>query len=427
MSVNLNSDGGQRVEGQQSTENADDEEKSGEQHFVVAELDRNKEHEGADKAPHASEDEDITPNLSMKIPILKDTINDGTIYSSIEGGVSCTLVHLVKLLASNTYAFKNLKMDPLSAVEKMRSLLAKVLHGEVYKKTSDSDKPMSSLLVEECITHLIQSTQQGKKATKVFESLHPYYQQSSYGGSVGFSEARALRVTFNLQCSTQGRDASALKFYLDENCTHEIASFSGTAGWRPFIVEAGKVYFKFLSRANEGNHWGYKFEVAPISGLQWVNEKEVVNEASLEWACYVLDFLLKEGLELGIGAAVHKPEIFNALVQYLCFPGVPYKRKVVSLLLQLLQSPSLFPTKPDLDSLKGVGSLVAERCKSTRNYSDVMAPTAIQALVELEATRRKVEEYFSSNKSELEAYSDTNSKTQLGDESLQKKRRWNFF
>ena len=71
-----------------------------------------------------------------------------------------------------------------------------------------------------------------------------------------------------------------------------------------------------------------------------------------EWACYVLDFLLKEGLELGIGAAVHKPEIFNALVQYLCFPGVPYKRKVMSLLLQLLQSPSLFPTKPDLDSLK---------------------------------------------------------------------------
>ena len=205
MSVNLNSDGGdQGVEGQQSTENADDEEKSGEPHSPVAESDRKKEQEGADKAPHASEDENITSNHSMRIPILKDTINDGTIYSSIEGGVSCTLVHLVKLLASNTYAFKNLKMDPLSAVEKMRSLLAKVLHGEVYKKTSDSDKPMSSLLVEECITHLIQSTQQGKKATKVFESLHPYYQQSSYGGSVGFSEARALRVTFNLQCSTQG-------------------------------------------------------------------------------------------------------------------------------------------------------------------------------------------------------------------------------
>ena len=64
-----------------------------------------KEHEGADKAPHASEDEDITPNLSMKIPILKDTINDGTIYSSIEGGVMY-FGTLQKLLASNTYAFK---------------------------------------------------------------------------------------------------------------------------------------------------------------------------------------------------------------------------------------------------------------------------------------------------------------------------------
>ena len=94
-------------------------------------------------------------------------------------------------------------------------------------------------LVEECITHLIQSTQQGKKATKVFESLHPYYQQSSYGGSVGFSEARALRVTFNPQCSTQGRDASAPSS-IGRKLHHEIASFSGTAGWRPFIVRREK-------------------------------------------------------------------------------------------------------------------------------------------------------------------------------------------
>jgi hypothetical protein len=52
-----------------------------------------------------------------------------------------------------------------------------------------------------------------------------------------------------------------------------------------------------------------------------------------------------------------------------------------------------------------------------------MAPTAIQALVELEATRRKVEEYFSSDKSKLEAYRDANSKTHLGDQYLQKKKR----
>ena len=74
-------------------------------------------------------------------------------------------VHLVKLLASNTYAFKNLKMDPLSAVEKMRSLLGKCCT-EKCIKTSDSNKPMSSLLVEECITHLIQSHNKGRRPQK---------------------------------------------------------------------------------------------------------------------------------------------------------------------------------------------------------------------------------------------------------------------
>ncbi len=373
----------------------------------------------ASNVEHATDDEQKTGDTSTKVEesgnakkkgderlndkdgvrqasALSDLIDAVKANSSAEAGASCSIIQLVKLLASNSYSFKNTKIDPSSLVGKLRNLLAKVLRAEVQKNNCNKEKPLSRLLVEECITHLIQSTQQGKKVTKAFESLHPYYQQSDYGGSIGFPEARALRVTFHPQCATPSRDVGALTFYSDENCTHQIASFSGKTGWRPFIVEAGKVYFKFLSRANELDCWGYKFEVAPISGLQWVNEKEVFAEASLEWACYVLDFLLKEGLELGIGAAVHKPQIFDALVQYLCFPGVPYKRKVVSLLLQLLQSPELFPKggRPDLDSLKGVGSLVVQRCKATNNFNVAMAPSALQALVELEATRRKVVKYY---------------------------------
>ena len=317
--------------------------------------------------------------------------------SSPEAASACALVQVVKLIASTERSLTNDTPEPTSLVAKLRKLLSSVLRDEV--KVENNLRPMSSLLVEECITHLIQSTRQGKKDTKSFESLHPYYRRSQYGGSAGFPGARALRVTFDPRCATQDGNRAALVFYSDEHCYHQIAQFSGSNGWRPFIVEAGKVYFKFISRDNEAHDWGYKFDVAPINGLQWVNEKELFTEASLEWACYVLDFLLNEGSELGISAAIHKPQVFDALVRYLCFPGAPYKGRVVSLLLQLLQSPFLFPAdaRPNLDALAGVGTIVTERCKA--NYEDPahMPSSALQALVELEATRRKVAKRYAQN------------------------------
>lgn len=322
---------------------------------------------------------------------VKDLVEAIDVESSPQAASACALIHIVKLIASTERALTKAKLDADSLVGKLRKLMAFVLKQEV----NEDDKPLSAVLVEECITHLIQSTQQGRKKTKKFESLHPYYRRSSYGGSASFPGARALRITFDPRCGTSGEQAAHLLFFSDENCTHQIARFSGNTGWRPFIVEAGTVYFRFQSREND-NSWGYSFEVAPITGLQWVNEKELFTAASLEWACYVLDFLLNEGLELGIGAAVHKPQIFDALVRYLCFPGAPYKGRVVSLLLQLLQSPDLFPAdgRPNLQLLEGVGQIVTERCTADLADPACMPSSALQALVELEATRRKVKKYY---------------------------------
>ena len=39
--------------------------------------------------------------------------------------------------------------------------------------------------------------------------------------------------------------------------------------------------------------WGYRFHVTPLLA-QWLREKQVLAEPCLEWACWLLDFLLNE-------------------------------------------------------------------------------------------------------------------------------------
>ena len=118
-----------------------------------------------------------------------------------------------------------------------------------------------------------------------------------------------------------------------------------------------------------GTNWGFRFYVTPISG-RWMREEQVHEDASLEWACWVLEFLLSEASKVVAKGAVHNTSMYNALVRYLRTKGTPthMKPKVVSLLTQLLVTPTMFPTddKPDLKALEGIERAVMSQCsKST--------------------------------------------------------------
>lgn len=110
--------------------------------------------------------------------------------------------------------------------------------------------------------------------------------------------ARALWVTFDPRCQVH-RNA-VLSFYTDKACRNPIMTCSGEGrNFRPFVAHGDTLYIRFKSNNDEGlSGWGYRFHVSPMEGLQWLSEKQVLVDPSLEWACWVLEFLLRDAQEL---------------------------------------------------------------------------------------------------------------------------------
>ena len=364
--------------------------------------------------------------------------------------------------ASSSKADKEGRSEDTSSSSLMQSLrrsLATILGNEasatisvtkeIEQSSHDVDKnlmenrPMSRILVEECTTHLLRATEQQTSGdAQQFESLHPYFPESAYRGMAKFENSKALRVTFDPRSSTLKGSAS-LTFFSDPDYKVELLKFSGSnknasgstssgpersTNWKPFIVESNVVYFEFRShhriRSNDSDwgmdlvaHWGYKFFVKPISGLQWSTEIEILKDSSLEWACWLLNFLLNEGIDIdqSVSAAVHTIDVYDALVKYLRYPGVPYKDLVINLITQMLSSPHLFErgeyepvegvrkglrdrSVPKLHDLEGVWKLTQQCLKSENGkkgqVSRLLFPPRLQALMKLEIERRSADKYF---------------------------------
>ena len=113
-----------------------------------------------------------------------------------------------------------------------------------------------------------------------------------------------------------------LRIFVD-NGTRRAALLSGSSErWKAFVIHSDTFSFRFRSRQNRDDlntGFGYKFTVSPLLGLQWNKESQVLVDPSLEWACWILDFLTDdkslEGLE--VKKAVHTSEVFEALTRYL--------------------------------------------------------------------------------------------------------------
>jgi hypothetical protein len=112
-------------------------------------------------------------------------------------------------------------------------------------------------------------------------------------------------VHFDPRCRTLNAPYSTLTLALDEDMQRVIGRYSGgPSNFRPLLIHADKFFFEFRSNTQEryhsgpppspdGNHgWGWRFTAMPLLGLQWLREAHVLTDASLEWACWLLDELL---------------------------------------------------------------------------------------------------------------------------------------
>jgi hypothetical protein len=204
-------------------------------------------------------------------------------------------------------------------------------------------KEVSSVLIQECTTHLLESTKPVKRSNiRTYESLHPVYPICDYSVDVQFEGVKALRVTFDERCET--KEDCVLTFYSDSSLSEskKIARFVGKkndenqCSWRAFVIHSDSFTYRLRGSRRVRDHenmtfggWGFRFSVSPVSGLQWNSELEVLTDPSLEWACWVLEFVLCQNdntndQRVDIRTAVHTPEVFDALVRYLRTHGAPY-------------------------------------------------------------------------------------------------------
>lgn len=253
----------------------------------------------------------------------------------------------------------------------------------------DSTRTLSKVLVEDCVWNVRKSTAPGDDTeAKAHESLHPYFPKCSYGDEIVFDGAKALRVKFHPRCETES--TAALYFYADKAQNRQISAFSGAAGsFKEFVVHSDRFFFRFKSDAESSNNkWGYKFNVSPMRGLQWLNEQQVRYDASLEWACWLLNFLLEEVGDLVATGAVHNGQMMTAFLGYLRTPGVPYKSRIIALCTQLLKAPHNFPAsdRPDWSVFSGIQSIVFAEAQRRRSAGALFWPQRLQQMMELCAT-----------------------------------------
>ena len=212
----------------------------------------------------------------------------------------------------------------------------------------------------------------------MYESLHPYWARSlgeerGYrgGGGVDYTEevtfpgAKALRIRFDPLCCSEADPRKAQLIFTKDDGRTIVATVGGPSDkWKSFVIHADRFKFRFRAHTDQKNPgWGYKFTVSPLLGLSWSSESQVLSEPSLEYACWILDFLLSRTIpddlssgssggsggggassaassltsstkeeddatsSLRVRRAVCTADVFEALANYLRSPGAPYKRR----------------------------------------------------------------------------------------------------
>jgi hypothetical protein len=309
---------------------------------------------------------------------------------------------LLKLSCSSENIFlRNSNLFSWLVETPVTNMLRSKLKDIITRQEDQGNHDLSQVLIDECIEHLNDSTTPGPgTSASTRDSLHPIFPRCSYTDTVFMDGAKMLWVLFDPRCETKHNGTLSFYHGSDERCRRTpIAQFTGT-NFMPFVVPGNKVHFKFTSSRSvseayesvENNcGWGYRFQVRPLRGLSWTKEAQI-HLPSLEWACWLLEFLLNEVSELGKGT-VHNVKVFNAMVAYLRAKGTPYKHRIIALLTQMLRSPKKWRGTPDIKALRGIEKAVFDWCKKHQQKVQQkggggVLPRRVMQLIEMSITAR---------------------------------------
>ena len=172
----------------------------------------------------------------------------------------------------------------------------------------------------------------------VISSLHPSFPKTHYSDRICVQGAAGLRVLFDPRCHLE-EDKAFLSFFTDEAMRESIARFTGTGdSWRAFSIRGDTLHFRYESDLTASNQWGYAFVVQPFQNVFWNRECDVLNESCFEWNCESYAVLLSLSKVWEYKCDDFFNRTLGNLVEYLRTSGMPFKSRVVSLLMQLMMS-----------------------------------------------------------------------------------------
>jgi len=265
----------------------------------------------------------------------------------------------------------------------------------------------SDLLIADCAAHMsdatrAMSTSSGRAGwLRTVESSHPLAAGRLEKHVVAVEGASAVFVTFSKRCCTPADDpGSSVSFFADEQCTRLVARRSGPPhAFRSFMAPCDRLYIvsrrSTASRgaAGDARSYGFRCNVRGLRGVSWSGEPDVTREPSLEWASWLLAFLVREALtpETLRTGAMHRGEMVGAMVRFLRTPDAPFKPAIFGLLASILACPQYFAEhdRPDVRLFESIGETAKRLLGSAASPAErVFPPTQLQHVLEMAASAR---------------------------------------
>ena len=171
----------------------------------------------------------------------------------------------------------------------------------------------------------------------------------------------------------------------------EAAAKAAPGGVVTVLVPGDTLVYRFTTRGGHsprGMGWGFRFKVAPLRGLgRWRDEEEALRDASLDWACWILQFLMTDA-DREVSKTVHSTKVLDGLLRYLRNTQAPFKDRIMRLVAQLLRDPSLWPAseKPNTGTLASIERLALNQATANVRKSAVAAifqPTKLLSVLEV--------------------------------------------
>lgn len=182
-------------------------------------------------------------------------------------------------------------------------------------------------------------------------SVHPVFGKAKYYDKVTVQGVAGLRVVFDRRCHLDSKHAS-LTFFRDDDHAEVIARFTGeSSAFCAFTVRGNQLRYLFESSSKATPSWGYAFVIEPFEHVRWNGDVDVLEASCFDWSCFALDLILELSKRGAQSDRAFFASVLSNLIEYLRSSGMPFKSRVVELLIELRSSGALVGVAlPDVQS-----------------------------------------------------------------------------